>query len=76
MMALRAPSHTTGTEIHHHDRVLLIGSLCIWAGAMAYGVRFGSLGLAVWVGALIWGLSAAVAWVSRAGKLSQTAMRY
>ena len=57
--------------IHSHDKGMLAAIALVLAGAIAYGIANGQLGLALAVGGLMMGASCAVAAASRGGTGSQ-----
>ena len=62
----RAPTGSP-TLIHPQDRILLVSMLGLWAGAAAYAVANGALGLVAGVGVLLMALAVGVARASQAG---------
>ncbi len=68
--SLAPPSDRTPTGlptlIHPQDRILLVSMLGLWAGAAAYAVANGALGLVAGVGVLLMALAVGVARASQA----------
>ncbi len=73
-MAPSSRSSSAERGLHGHDRVMLSGIATVFAGALAYGVAYDGLGLAVGAGLLLMAAAVGAAWLGGGGTLSRLAL--
>ena len=71
---MKSDTSRTLLGLHENDAVVVAAILATYIGVVAYGLQFGSLGLAIGGGAVILALSWLTASMGRGGGLSQVAL--